>query len=153
CILQQPSLLLQPPADYQHPGIAGLSKQQSQLHFSNAAPTPSQVTTQTPAVTLPLGPSLTDPAALEADAWNPNAAPVSNDMTDVSSPLVLAPSLLVVEQWKSTYTSHHEFYELEQSIADGVLLQVKLDSRMPAFKDQKYTYSHSSNTWFSIYFL
>ncbi|KAJ8081356.1 hypothetical protein PM082_007191 [Marasmius tenuissimus] len=152
-ILQQPSLAPQPPADYQHPGIAGLSKQQSQLHLRNAAATPSQVTTPTPAVMPPLDPSLADPAAPEADAWNPNAAPVSNDTTDVSSPPVLAPSSLVNERWKSTHISHHEFYELERSIADKVLFQVKLDGRMPAFKDRKYMYSHISNTWFSIYFL
>ncbi|KAJ8081588.1 hypothetical protein PM082_007433 [Marasmius tenuissimus] len=117
-ILQQPSLVLQPPADYRHPGIAGLSKQRSQLHLRNAAATPSRATTPsqamtpTPAVTPPLDPSLVDPAAPEADTWNPNAAPVSNDTTDVSSPPVLAPSSLVDEQWKSTHTSHHEFYEL-----------------------------------------
>ncbi|KAL0057138.1 hypothetical protein AAF712_016233, partial [Marasmius tenuissimus] len=89
-----------PPADYQHPGIAGLSKQRSQLHLRNTAATPSRATTPTPAVTPPLDPSLADPVAPEADAWNPNAAPVSNDTTDVSSPPVLAPSSLVDERWK-----------------------------------------------------
>ncbi|KAK1234688.1 hypothetical protein PQX77_002100 [Marasmius sp. AFHP31] len=70
---------------------------------------------------------------------------------DISYPLALAS--LVVEPWKPTHTSQHEFYELERSIADEVLFRVKLHGNMPAFKDRKYMYSHSSDTWFLRYFL
>ncbi|KAJ8092930.1 hypothetical protein PM082_023566 [Marasmius tenuissimus] len=51
------------------------------------------------------------------------------------------------------HTSHHEFYKLDQSIADDVLFQVKLHGVMPAFKDKKYKYNESSSSWFLVYFL
>ncbi|KAK1220072.1 hypothetical protein PQX77_017171 [Marasmius sp. AFHP31] len=114
-------------------------------------PTPSRPTTPSQTMTPPPDPLLVDSAAPEADCWNPDAAPDPNITMDTSYPPALAS--LVVEPWKPAHTSQHEFYELKQSIADEVLFQVKLHGNMPAFNDRKYMYSHSSDTWFSIYFL
>ncbi|KAK1219921.1 hypothetical protein PQX77_017315 [Marasmius sp. AFHP31] len=59
---------------------------------------------------------------------------------------------VVPERWKSAHATHHEFYELDRSIADLVSFQVKLQGTVSAFKNRKYTYSNKSSTWHSIYF-
>ncbi|KAJ8079787.1 hypothetical protein PM082_016609 [Marasmius tenuissimus] len=109
--------------------------------------------------TPPLDPTvLLDPTVSESDPWNPGASAALNVTTNVPSllPSMLPPPpppTLVVEPWKLAHTSHHEFYELDRSIPDDVLFQVKLYGVMPAFKDKKYKYNKSSSSWFSVYFL
>ncbi|KAL0059191.1 hypothetical protein AAF712_014085 [Marasmius tenuissimus] len=102
-------------------------------------------------------PLLLDPTVSELDPWNPEASVALDVTTIIPSPspsvLPLPPPTLVVEPWKLAHTSHHKFYELNRSINNNVLFQVKLHGVMPAFKDKKYKYNKSSSLWFLVYFL
>ncbi|KAK1229578.1 hypothetical protein PQX77_007357 [Marasmius sp. AFHP31] len=138
-VIERPPFGLEPPSDYVHPGIAGLQKHRSRLPLQGASESQDTARASTPP---PDSNILVDSTG--DSAWDPE---VSQELSNMPVTLPIAP-----ERWKSTHATHHEFYELDRSIADLVSFQVKLHGTVSAFKDRKYTYNTKSSTWHSIYF-
>ncbi|KAK1219581.1 hypothetical protein PQX77_017695 [Marasmius sp. AFHP31] len=132
-VIERPPFGLEPPSDYVHPRIAGLQKHRSRLPLQGASESQDTARASTPP---PDSKILVD--STDDSAWDPE---VSQELSNMS----IAP-----ERWKLTHTTHHEFYELDRSIAELVSFQVELHGTVSALKDRKYTYNTKSSMWHSI---
>ncbi|KAK1234458.1 hypothetical protein PQX77_002334 [Marasmius sp. AFHP31] len=145
-VIEPPPLALELPPGYVHPGLTGLQKQQLLLHTQYAQSSqPEPPRTVTPP---PSKPSLiaADSVVGETDPWAPEMSLDPGTATN-------SPPMPPIKPWRSSHSSQHEFYELDQAVADDVLFLAKLQGTMPVFKDRKYKYNQGSALWFSVYFL
>ncbi|KAK1234265.1 hypothetical protein PQX77_002533 [Marasmius sp. AFHP31] len=137
-IVKPPPEGLSLPQTYQHPGITGLQKHRSRRHLVNADPAPAPAREVTPP------PDKTPSIVSDEAAWDPNAeVEVSGSLSSIPAPNV--------EPWRTHHPSQHEYYELDATVADLVLFQVKLSGSIPDLKNHKYIYKENSS-WLSIHF-